>query len=219
MMKGCFVLLAFLFYGFTSSIPLSMFPSSQLNDKPLVIFISGDGGWGPFDQKVCENLAANGVPAIGLDARKYFWSEKQPGEVACDLSAAAFQYMKEWNKKSFILVGYSFGACVAPVIANSLNKDTKLVLKGIYCISPDETTDLEVHISDMLSMGPVEKYNVLSELKKLTYLKPVCVFGEDENPDTQKHFNVDGIRVETLPGGHRYDNNTKVVAGFILNDL
>jgi type IV secretory pathway VirJ component len=205
--------------AFDSNLPLKLFPSSGKENLPLAIFISGDGGWGSFDQKVCENLSAKGMPVIGLDSRKYFWSEKQPKETADELSKAVVHYMKLWNKTSFIITGYSFGACVAPVIANSFTGTIKETIIGIVCVSPDISTDLEVHISDMLSMGPIEKYDVLDELKKLTSLKPVCVFGADEDLELKKHFSVPGIRVETLPGGHRFANDQVAVAGIILKNF
>jgi type IV secretory pathway VirJ component len=218
MKKVLIILIAILLSGFRTDLPFNLFPSQSKNNFPLVIFISGDGGWESFDQKVCENLAENGMPVVGIDARKYFWIAKEPSEAAGEFEETVKHYLLEWNKKSFILVGYSFGACVAPVIANSFTKST-IGFTGIYCISPDETTDLEIHISDMLSIGPIEKFDVLTELEKLTPLKPVCLFGADEDIEIRKHFSISGIRVETLPGGHRFNNNTVAVAKFILKDF
>jgi type IV secretory pathway VirJ component len=204
---------------FNMSLPLNLFPSSGKENLPLVIFISGDGGWGNFDQEVCENFSEKGMPVIGLDARKYFWSEKQPKEASNEIEKAAMNYMQIWNKRTIVLVGFSFGACVAPVIADNFSNGMKEKLKGLYCISPEITTDLEVHISDMLSMHTKEKYDVLNELKKNILLDPVCIFGSEENIEIQKHFSKSDIRIEILPGGHYYDHDYDSITKIIIKDF
>jgi len=202
-----------------SNLPLTLIPASLNEDLPLAIFISGDGGWTSFDQTVCENLAEKGMPVVGLDAQKYFWNEKQPKETADEISIAAKHYMQQWNKRSFVLVGYSFGACVAPFIANNFSSALKESLSGVYCISPNETADFEIHISDMLYLNRKEKYDVSSELKKILSLNPVCIFGNEEDIELRKHFSISGVRIETLPGSHHYDNDYNALATVIYRDV
>ena len=202
-----------------SDLPLTLIPTSLNENLPLAFFISGDGGWTSFDQAVCEKLAEKGMPVVGLDAQKYFWNEKKPNEVADEITVAINHYIQLWNKKSFVLLGYSFGACVAPFIANNFSEPIKESLKGVYCFSPDVTGDFEIHISDMLHLKTNDKYNVPSELKKIGNLKPVCIFGDEEDKDLQKEFSSPEIRIETLPGNHHYNNNHSAVAEIILNDF
>ena len=204
---------------FNSRLPLVLVPSSLKENLPLAFFISGDGGWTSFDQSVCEKLAENGIPVVGLDAQKYFWNEKQPKEASDEITTAVEHYMQQWNRKSFVLVGYSFGACVAPFIANNFPVPLREILKGVYCFSPDETCDFEIHISDMLNFKNQGKYDVLSELEKIRSLNPVCIFGNEEDIELRNHFSDTGARVELLPGNHHYDNDYTAVETVIRKDF
>jgi type IV secretory pathway VirJ component len=200
-------------------LPLTLIPTASKENLPLAFFISGDGGWTSFDQALCENLAENGMPVAGLDAQKYFWNEKQPKEAADEIAKAIEHYMQQWGLKSFVLIGYSFGACVAPFIANNFSASLKESLQGVYCFSPDETGDFEIHITDMLSLKSKEKYNVLNELKKISSCKPVCIFGNEENIEMRNHFSDTGIRIETIPGNHHYDNDHNRAASIVYKDF
>lgn len=204
---------------YMSDMPLTIMSATAKEKLPLVFFISGDGGWKTFERIICKNLAESGMPSIGLDALKYFWNEKQPKQVAEAMSGAIIHYMKQWDRNSFILVGYSFGASVIPFIANNFTSTLKDSLKGIYCFSPDKTGDFEVHIADMLSFDQIEKYDVLDELKLISAFKPVCVFGSKEDPNLQRLFSNKGIRIESLPGEHHFNNDYNAISEIILKDF
>ena len=202
-----------------TDLPLILIPTSIKGTQPLTFFISGDGGWTSFDQSICEKLAGKGIPVVGLDAQKYFWNEKNPKDVAEDLTIAINHYMQLWDRKTFVLLGYSFGACVAPFIANQFTDQLKESLKGVYCFSPDVTGDFEIHISDMLHFKTHDKYNVPNELKQIKSMNPVCIFGDEEDSDIRDAFSSEGIRIETLPGTHHYKNDDNAVANIIIKDF
>jgi len=204
---------------YKSDLPLSIIPSPLKKDLPLAFFISGDGGWTNFDQSVCDKLAEKGIPVVGLDAQKYFWNEKQPQTVANEIAPAIVHYLKLWNRQSFVLIGYSFGACVAPFIARNFTDQEKELLKGIYCMSPDLTGDFEIHLSDMLHLKTNDRYNVVKEMKAVQALNPVCIFGADEEASVRKVFNSEGIKVELLPGTHHYNSDFNAISGIILKDF
>ncbi len=204
---------------YNSILPLTLIPASSKENLPLVFFISGDGGWTSFDQSVSDKLAEKGFPVVGLDAQKYFWNEKQPKEAADAIASAIIHYMQIWNRKTFVMVGYSFGACVAPFIANNFSVPVKENLKGVYCFSADETGDFEIHLTDMLSFSKKEKYNVLNELRKIKTYHPVCIFGDKEDADLKIHFQQTAVRVETLPGNHHYNDDYNALAAIIYNDF
>jgi type IV secretory pathway VirJ component len=202
-----------------TNLPLTIIPVSMKNKLPLIFFISGDGGWTAFDQGVSEILVANGMPVIGLNSRKYFWNEKQPKKVADEISVVIEYYMKLWDRNSIVLVGYSFGACVSPFIIPEFVSPLKESLSGIYCYSPDETGDFKIHMSDLLNIATNQKYDVLGQMKKIKSWNPVCIFGDEEDPDEQSHFSGEGIKVEILRGDHHYNKNYKAVADVILRDF
>ncbi len=204
---------------FASDMPLIINTTDKNNNLPLAFLISGDGGWTSFDQDLCEKLSQKGIPVIGLDAQKYFWNEKQPKETALEILKAINYYSDQWDKKTFILIGYSFGASAVPFIADNIPLQEKTNLKGVFCLSPDETGDFEIHISDMLNFGSKEKYDVIGELKKIAAFKPVCIFGEEEDAETTNHFKSNGIKVELLPGSHHYNENYEAVVDIVLGGI
>ena len=202
-----------------SNLVLTILPSETDNTLPMVFLISGDGGWASFVQGVSEILSKKGMPVIGLNSRKYFWNEKQPKEVADEISEAVKYYMKQWNRNSFILIGYSFGACVTPFIVPELNSSLKGLLKGIYCFSPDETGDFKIHITDLLNFNTTQKYDVLNQMKIIKAWNPICIFGGGETLEKQDRFSKEGIHVEIIPGAHHYDNDYKAVTDIIFKDF
>ena len=203
-----------------SDLPLTLIPTEIKDTLPMAFVISGDGGWTSFDQSVGEALAEKGMPVVGLDAQKYFWNAKTPEETTAAISKAAEHYMKQWNKNTFVLVGYSFGACVVPFVANRLQIALRENLRGVYSLSPDEKADFEIHLTDMLSWGSSkDNYDVIEEMKKINTLNPICVFGEEEEPVVRNHFSEAGIKIKTLPGTHHYNNDFNALAESILKSF
>lgn len=204
------------FETFKTDLPLTIIHSSVKDNMPLAFMISGDGGWTSFDQSLGEQFAKEGIPVIGLDAQDYFWNVKTPQKSANDISKAIEHYMVQWNKKSFILVGFSFGASVLPFTADNFPADLKTKMKGIYSLSPDETADFEIHLLDMLQIKTTEKYNVINEMSKIKNLNPICFFGNKESEIISNKFEKAGIKVITLAGNHHFDNAYDVIVNNVI---
>jgi type IV secretory pathway VirJ component len=202
-----------------TDLPLALIPSASKEKSLVALFISGDGGWTSFDHAICEKMAEKGIPVVGIDAQKYFWNEKKPKEAAADFENAITHYMKQWDRDSIILIGYSFGASVVPFIANNFSKPKRELIKGVYCISPDISCDFEIHIADMLDLGSREKYDVLHELNSIESLNPICIFGNDEDVELKNRFISAHIKIKTLPGNHHYDNDYNALAEAIIKNL
>lgn len=202
-----------------NDLPVIALPAASESNLPMAFFISGDGGWTSFDQTVCEQLAAKGMPVIGLDAQKYFWNEKSPEGTAGDFAPLIEEYLQRWHKTSFVMLGYSFGACVSPFIIEKFQENLKDKLSGVYCFSPDVTGDFEIHLSDMLHFKNQERYNVPEGLVRIKAYQPVCIFGDEEDEQTVGAFSRDGIRIEKLPGSHHYDDDYSAIAHVVLKDF
>ncbi|HYM26631.1 MAG TPA: AcvB/VirJ family lysyl-phosphatidylglycerol hydrolase, partial [Steroidobacteraceae bacterium] len=52
------------------------------NGKDFALLLTGDGGWAGLDQELAARLAAQGVPTVGLNSLKYFWTERTPDQTA-----------------------------------------------------------------------------------------------------------------------------------------
>src|SRR5436190_13946887 len=96
-----------------TSLPLSLY-SGMDTTKPLVFYISGDGGFNKFSTSFMQSLNKEGYAVIGLDAKDYFWNKKRPQEAATAIEEVLNGSNKEWKKKNIVLIGYSFGADVSP---------------------------------------------------------------------------------------------------------
>lgn len=205
--------------AYPTNLPLTIIHSDLKEGSPLAFMISGDGGWTSFDQELGEQFSKEGIPVIGLDAQSYFWNAKTPQKSALEISNAIEYYMKQWNRKSCILVGYSFGASVVPFIANNFPIELKEKIKGVYSLSPDETADFEIHLLDMLQVKSVEKYNVLNEINRIKELNPVCFFGGGENETVRKKFEASGAKVTILIGDHHFNNDFVSIVNSVCKGL
>ena len=52
-------------------------PGATATDS-FAIVMSGDGGWAGLDKDVAQALSAHGIPVVGLDSLRYFWSPRTP---------------------------------------------------------------------------------------------------------------------------------------------
>jgi type IV secretory pathway VirJ component len=77
------------------------------------------------------------VSVVGLDSQKYFWNARTPEETARKIAEIAQYYLQYKEIKSFHIMGYSFGACVAPFIANKLPESLREKLSSLTLLSPD----------------------------------------------------------------------------------
>lgn len=203
-----------------AQLPINTVPSAEENDLPLAFFISGDGGWNSFDQSVSGMLAGRGITVAGLDAQKYFWNAKKPEVFTPELSRAIQSNLDHYHKKSFILIGYSFGASVSTFFVSNMAPALKAKMKAIFLLSPDEKADFEIHIMDMLSIGSKKDvYDVLAEIRKISSLRPFCLFGAQEDAALTNRFRAAGATILTVPGNHHYNNDYRAVSDIIVRNI
>lgn len=199
-------------------LPLKVISALKKTDLPLFFMISGDGGWTSFDQSLAEALARKGVPVVGLDAQKYFWTKKTPDLVAAELAKVMAQYMEQLGKEEVVLLGFSFGASIVPFVANRLSPELKSQLSAVLSMSPDATADFEIHIADMLNFGGSKgKYNVLAEMSKLKSVPVISYFGKAEGARIPNQFIKQGLKVQILAGDHHYANDFEGLSKTLIN--
>ena len=98
-----------------SDLPLQYTDNSDTT-KPMILYISGDGGMNSFTTSLINSLNQKGYAVLALDAKSYFWHKKEPAEFATAMTQAVSSYMRNKKKNSFVVLGYSFGADVAPFL-------------------------------------------------------------------------------------------------------
>jgi type IV secretory pathway VirJ component len=185
---------------------------TQVINAPIVLLLSGDGGWFSFEQAIADKLGAYGISTIGIDSRKYFWSRKTPENTASDMAEILRYYGKEWGKTRFILMGYSLGAEIVPFLMTLFPENLKSNVLSVVMLSPAKTTDFEIHLSNMLDLGNRQNtYNVIEEIKKIQYINTICIYGDSEKSPIPELFKGTSIKFVFIPGDHHYHGNSTLI--------
>lgn len=184
-------------------------------DAPFLVFLSGDGGWYSFEQRISDRLAAEGIPTVGLDTKRYFWNRRTPEATTKDIERVLEIYETKWKKHHFILMGYSMGAEVLPFILNRLPPTQQAMIQSIVLLSPRPMGDFEVHFSSMLGLGSFhDDYNVQQEIASLPPLfqqRTLVVFGDAEHSLMPAQLCDSSVRFATVHGDHHYYNNSAAI--------
>jgi type IV secretory pathway VirJ component len=202
-----------------SDLPLIELPASKSEGDVLVVLLSGDGGWAGIDRDVATVLSAEGVPVVGWDSLRYFWTRRTPEATAKDLERVLAHYLRDWKKTRVVLVGYSRGADVLPAVVAKLSPEARGEVQALGLIAPSRDVELEVHVVDLLGGGGGEP--LLPVVKGLGGLPVVCVYGGDEASDSlcPQLTDVPGARVVKLEGGHHFSGDYAAVGRAILAPL
>jgi type IV secretory pathway VirJ component len=186
------------------NLPVVEVPSTGRAGQDLMaVMVSGDGGWAALDKGLGTALAARGIPVVGWNSLRYFWSPRTPEAAARDLDRILRQYFTAWGKSRALLVGYSFGADVLPFLASRLPADTRARIAGIGLVGLSTQATFEFHVTDWLGRGGDRRYPTVPEIRRLEGLRVACVQGTDE-PDSACRSLPSWARVVTVPGGHHF---------------
>ena len=181
-------------------------PSAQAGDT-LAVLYSGDGGWGPLDQKVARRLADNGVPTLGINSLAYFRTDRTADDLAADLAAHLRAYGRQWGRSKVVLIGYSFGADALPAIIPKLPQDVRSQVSRVVLIGTGPDGDLRFHPVSWLNLAPRDSFPVAPAIAALKDVKITCVYGDKERHDICPDLPDDKVAKIRLPGGHHFDGD------------
>ncbi|SIN94963.1 AcvB/VirJ family lysyl-phosphatidylglycerol hydrolase [Chitinophaga niabensis] len=182
----------------------------------LILFITGDAGFGKFSTELCDNIHAAGYDVCAINAKAYFWNKKTPEQTSADITAYLEKQFSKRDNQQLILAGYSFGADVMPFIVNRLPNNIRKKLVSLILISPSTSTYLEIHLSDMLGGNKKRSMDVVAEINKLNVPRTVTIFGSDENDFPVSAVKLERYSNESLPGGHHFNGDAPQVARTLL---
>ncbi|MEO5890739.1 MAG: AcvB/VirJ family lysyl-phosphatidylglycerol hydrolase [Ferruginibacter sp.] len=200
-------------------LPVNIVTAVTDTSKPMIMYITGDGGWNKFSKGLSAEFAAKGYPVVALNSKEYFWKKKTAEQTSLDVANLIRTYQKTWSRKKIILVGYSFGADVMPFVFNQLPADLSAGVININLLSPSPNTDFEVHLAVMFGAGFTGGESVVAAINKIT-AKPMTILfgkGEDDFPLTQ--LKIKNYTSIVLDGGHHYDGDENKVCNTILQHL
>lgn len=192
-----------------AGLPLVEVPVASQGDT-LAVFYSGDGGWAGIDRGLAQGFVKAGVPVVGYDSLRYFWTKRSPQAAADDLAAVIRHYQASWGKQRVILAGYSFGADALPVIVQHLPADLRGQIRIVALLGADATGELEFHPGDWLDVSGKETYPIAPVLASLKGLPVVCVYGSQEHDDACPTFPAE-VRKIGLPGDHHFNGDYEAV--------
>ena len=185
------------------------------NSDEFALLLTGDGGWAGLDQELAARLAANGVPTVGLNSLKYFWSERTPDETARDVARLMRHYLAAWHKQRVLLVGYSFGADALPFVVNRLPADLRAQVASMSLLGIDAHASFEVSISDWVgsdSGGPPTR----PELLEVSGVPVLCIYGEGETDSICPELPAGRVTREQIGRGHHFSGDYATLADRIL---
>jgi type IV secretory pathway VirJ component len=212
-----FVLTGNVLFAQKTSLPLSFYTNADTT-KPLIFYISGDGGFNKFSTSLMQTLNKEGYAVIGLNAKDYFWSKKKPQEAATAFEAAINESNKQWKKKNVVLIGYSFGADVAPFMLTHFSSALSNKVTHLILLSPSSKTDFEIHVMQMFGLGKSEGESVPAEINKIS--KPITIIiGDDENEFPFDQLTIKNKQVIKMPGGHHYDGDVNALCKQIVQQV
>jgi type IV secretory pathway VirJ component len=190
-------------------------PNTQASDAFAVI-MSGDGGWAGLDQDIAAALSAKGIPVVGLDSLRYYWTARTPDGLAADTDRLIRYYLAHFGKKRVLLIGYSQGADVLPFAVNRLPEATKSHVTLMAILGMSEHALFEFHVSSWISddnSGPETQ----PEVNRVSGMPVLCIYGEDEHDSLCPKLDPKKINIVKLKGGHHFDGDYAGLANRILS--
>ena len=181
----------------------------------FAIIMSGDGGWAGLDQDVAGALSAKGIPVVGLDSLRYYWSARTPEGLAADTDRMIRYYLAHFGKQRVLLIGYSQGADVLPFAVNRLPEATRALVALTAVMGMSEHALFEFHLSSWISdsnSGPA----TLPEIDRITGMPVLCIYGADESGSLCPKLDPKKFNIVKLNGGHHFDGDYANLARQIL---
>ncbi|MDR7193023.1 AcvB/VirJ family lysyl-phosphatidylglycerol hydrolase [Luteimonas terrae] len=196
-------------------LPLVEVPTTGTAQPVFAVLLSGDGGWAGLDAEVAAALAARGIPVVGFDSLRYFWSARTPDGLARDLDRVVRAYAMRWQRPRVLLIGYSQGADVLPFAVNRLPISTRATVAHTVLMGLGKRASFEFHLGNWLSAGDDDALEIAPEVLRLSADRTLCIEGEGDSDATCASLPPGHVTVRTLPGGHHFGGDYARLADLI----
>lgn len=198
-----------------NDLPVLEVPVEGTTSDAFALLLTGDGGWAGLDQELAARLAASGIPTVGLNSLKYFWTQRTADEAAKDVSRVIRHYLSTWNKRKVLLVGYSFGADVLPFVVNRLPADLRSQVATVSLLGLDSTASFEVSVADWIGSDDTGS-PTRPELAALNGTPVLCIYGEGERDSICPSLSAPQVHSEEVGTGHHFGGEYSQLADRIL---
>lgn len=204
-----------------SDLPITeIAPQGKTPDPRIAIILTGDGGWAGLDKGIAAVLSQHGVRVVGLSSLQFFWHKRTPQDITDAVDRIVAHYAARYPNARFVLIGYSFGAGLVPVVGNRLPDARRARIASGVMISPDNSAVFEIKVGDWF--GSVKQYDALPLAPEIAPARVplVCVSGATETDSwCPVAARLGPVRLLRLPGGHHYDGDYDKLGAAILGAL
>lgn len=193
--------------------------NAAVHDKPVIFYITGDGGFNSFSIELCKSLNEKEYDVFSLNAKSYFWDKKTPEESANDINNYLIKNLSGRKNQQVVMIGYSFGADVLSFIENRLSRDLAENVIASFFMAVSGSTDFEIHWSDIFGGNRKRSMDVPAEINKMTGKNIVFINGSDDDTHVMDKVFLKSYTHEVLPGGHHFEGNTEEISRVILKHI
>lgn len=187
--------------------------------QAFAVWLTGDGGFAAFDRRVCSDLARGGLPVLAVDTSDYFRTLREPREAARALAGALDQGVARWGATRVVLIGYSFGADVAPFLVNQLPATMKTAVDRIALLAPSGVAAFQVTLKERIGLDKPGGRAVRPQIE--TALQDgrrfICLYGAHDGDALCPSLAARDVKSIALPGGHTFNGDDVRVADAILD--
>jgi type IV secretory pathway VirJ component len=204
-----------------ADLPLVEVAAQGVFANRIGIILTGDGGWAGLDVAIAEQLSQRGIAVVGLNTLKFFWQTRKPEEAADALTRIIGHYGALHANADFVVIGYSFGAALAPVVINRLPDAARARIAAQILISPDSQAVFEVKVGDWFGSAQHEGTIAITPEIAKTKVPVICVHGDEEGADSfcKALLGQPNVRQLVLPGGHHYNGDYDKLGASIVASL
>lgn len=186
------------------SLPLVEVPARQgTHGDLLIVLLSADGGWARLDQELAARLSAEGYPVVGWNSLRYYSTPRTPAVAADDLTAVMHAYRRKWHRPRVLLVGYSFGADVLPIVAAQLPRDDRARVAGVVLLGFWADAEFQFKPAEWVGRETgVREYATLPDARRLADVPVLCIGGDHDRRSVCSRIGTPNVRALTVPAGH-----------------
>ena len=207
--------------GDIADLPLIEVPAQGEFAQRIAIILTGDGGWAGLDVAVADELARRGIAVVGLNTLKFFWQTRTPQEAADAVTRIIGHYGAAHPTADFVVLGYSFGASLVPVVVNRVADAARARIAAQVLMSPDPEAVFEIHVGDWFGSTHHDGALPIAAEIERTSVPVICVHGADEGADSFCPTLAGKAHVTEveLPGAHHYNGDYDALGARIAASL
>ncbi|HSU13220.1 AcvB/VirJ family lysyl-phosphatidylglycerol hydrolase [Longimicrobium sp.] len=200
-----------------TGLPLVEVPAAGPRSGDLIaVILTADGGWAALDRGVADDLARGGIPVVGWSSLDYYRKPRTPDEAAGDLARVLRHYLPAWGGRRALLIGYSFGADVLPLLVNRLPVDLRARIAGITLIGFSPSAVFEFHMTEWVGMVRGRQYATLPEVRRLRDVPVLCVYGVTDHAEACGRLGMANATLVAIPSGHSMGSVSGRVGAVVL---